>query len=378
MAVSPRWWIPVLFMACGDDAFAPHAASDVDALTEPSLDDDGGGESGDRGVGGCDQTEQGAACEPHGAGDRPHPDGPDPFALEPTSFVVLPDTQIYSLEYPGVFEAQTRWISDNVDRFNIRHVFHLGDVVNDGTVGEWKRARAAMAWLDGVVPYTIVPGNHDYQHWKTTMSRTTSFSSWFTHEEFTQQPSHGGAYEVGRTENTYHLFRAAGRDWISLGLEWGPRDEVIDWANAVMDAHPDRLGILVTHAYLNNDDRRYDHTDPVHDQAFNPHNYDIPGSVNDGAELWHKLVRHHRFVMTLSGHVLGDGTGYLASRTDLGNTCHQMLSNYQMRALGGEGFLRILELHPDGLTVSVRSYSPLQDRHLTAGDQSFEFELDVD
>jgi hypothetical protein len=171
---------------------------------------------------------------------------------------------------------------------------------------------------------------------------------------------------------------AGGHAWIAVALEWGPRDEVIAWANDVMTQHPDRLGIFVTHAYLNNNDRRYDHTDTEHPQDFNPHEYATPGGVNDGEELWQKLVRKHRFVMTLSGHVVGDGTGYLASTTDRGNICHQMMSNFQMRELGGEGYMRLLELLPDGETLVVRTYSPVYDRYLMGADQQMTLTLDVD
>jgi hypothetical protein len=87
-------------------------------------------------------------------------------------------------------------------------------------------------------------------------------------------------------------------------------------------------------------------------------------------------VRRHRFIMTLNGHVLGDGTGYLKSKTDLGNTCHQMLANYQMRELGGEAYLRVLEFLANGTTVRVHSYSPLLGDFMEDADQSFEFELD--
>ena len=261
-----------------------------------------------------------APATPEEDDDRvdPDPDNPSALAGESTHLVVLPDTQHYARDYPGIFTAQTAWIADNVDTLNIRYVFHLGDIVNDATVGEWQRARDAMANLDGRVPYALVPGNHDYQHWGRTMNRVTALNSWFEWDELRARPGFGGAYQTGRLENTYHLFSAGGHEWIAMALEWGPRDEVVAWADQIMHEHDDRLGILITHAYLNHDDRRYDHTDTVHGQDYNPHHYDLAGSINDGEQLWQKLVRRHRFVMTLSGHVLGDGAGYLASRTDLG------------------------------------------------------------
>ena len=190
-------------------------------------------------------------------------------------------------------------------------------------------------------------------------------------------PTFGGAYEVGKMENTYHLFSAGGRDFIVLSLEWGPRDAVVTWADGVMAANPRRYGILVTHAYMNNNDRRYDINDTAHPQDFNPHQYGTAGGVNDGEELWQKLVRKHAFVLTLNGHVLGDGTGYLASVTDKGNTCHQIMSNYQFRALGGEGYLRVMSFQEDNKTIKVQTYSPLYDSFLVEPDQNFTITLDV-
>ncbi len=306
------------------------------------------------------------------------PPRPTPFTEGSTTFAVLPDTQVYALRYPGVFDSQTAWIARNADVLDIRYAFHLGDIVNNNTDLEWERAASSMALLDDVVPYAMVPGNHDYGPSGDASTRETGLNRFFSYEDAARRAGFGGAYAPGELDNTYHLFTAGGHDWIAVALEWGPRDEVIAWADEVMQQHPERLGIFITHAYLNNNDRRYDHTDIEHPQDFNPHEYRTPGGVNDGEELWNKLVRRHRFVLTLNGHVLGDGTGYLASTTDRGNVVHQMLANYQMRELGGEGYLRLLELLPDGRTLVVRSYSPLLDQYLMGPDQQMTVVLDVD
>jgi 3',5'-cyclic AMP phosphodiesterase CpdA len=299
-----------------------------------------------------------------------------PFTPGSTSFVVLPDTQEYARRLPGAFESQTAWIARSAQELGIRYVFHLGDLVNNNSDLEWSRARAAMSQIDGVVPYVLATGNHDHGPEGNASTRESGLNRWFAYDEAASMKSFGGAFEAGKLDSTYHLFEAGGHRWIALALEWAPRDQVVAWANQVMSEHPDRLGILITHAYLDNDDRRFDHTDGRNPQEYNPHDYRTPGNVNDGEELWQKLVRRHRFVMVLSGHVLGDGTGYLASTTDLGNTCHQLLSNYQMRDLGGEGYLRILELLPDGRTLVVRTYSPLLDRYLSGADQQMSLTLD--
>jgi len=301
-----------------------------------------------------------------------------PFTPGSFTLAVLPDTQVYALRHPAIFAAQTAWIADHADTLDIRYTFHLGDIVNNNTDREWQHAADAMALLDDLVPVALVPGNHDYGPNGDASTRDGGLNRFFAYADTARLPSFGGAYQPGALDNTYHLFTAGGHEWIVLALEWGPRDQVIAWANDVMHDHPGRLGILVTHAYLNNDDRRLDHTAADQPQRINPHSYRTPGGVNDGEELWHKLVRRHHFVLTLNGHVTGRGTGHLASVNDRGNVVHQMLSNYQMRELGGEGYMRLLELLPDGRTLVVRSYSPLRDRYLTSPDQQMSLQLGVD
>ena len=154
-----------------------------------------------------------------------------------------------------------------------------------------------------------------------------------------------------------------------LGVDFGTasyrRDDGVWQGNTVAWTPPQDGDIVVAAAGQD-----------VNGYLYNPHQYKTPGKLHDGEELWQQLVRKHDFLLTLNGHVLGDGTGYLASRNDRGHTCHQMLANYQMRELGGEGYLRLLEFRPDGKTVVVKTYSPLYESWLLEPDQQFRFELD--
>jgi 3',5'-cyclic AMP phosphodiesterase CpdA len=297
--------------------------------------------------------------------------------FEPGSWTlaILPDTQVYSLRYPGIFTAQTGWIVQNIERLNIKFVLQLGDIVNNNTPYEWQNARDAMSLLHGRIPWALVPGNHDYGPSGDASTRDTLLNEYFSFDTAAAQPTFGGAMEKGKLDNTFHFFEAGGTRWIIIALEWAPRNETVAWANSIMQQHQDRTGILITHAYMNNNDLRYDHTDKAHPQHYNPHEYRTPGSKNDGEQLWQQLVRKHNFRLVLNGHVLGDGTGYLASLNDQGKVCHQMLSNYQFRTLGGEGYLRLLEFRPNG-TVSIKTYSPIYDSFLLEPDQTFTITLD--
>ncbi len=291
------------------------------------------------------------------------------------TLVVLPDTQVYALNYPGIYGSQTAWIRDNVRRRNIRYVLHLGDIVNNNNELQWGRARASMGVLDGAVPYAIAGGNHDYGPGGNAATRDTLMNDYFSYAETSVRPTFGGAMELGKLDNTYHLFEAGGTEWIIFNLEWGPRDSTIAWARGIYDQYPTRKGILVTHAYMYYDDTRYDWATKGSSQSWNPHSYSTPGGVNDGQELWDKFVKDYNFCMTFNGHVLNDGTGYLLENNLDGDPVHQMLINYQTRNLGGDGYLRLLEFQPDGQTVEVSSYSPVYDSFLTSSDHQFNFVL---
>jgi hypothetical protein len=297
------------------------------------------------------------------------------------TMVVLPDTQKYAASYPQHFNAQTQWIVDNAEELNIQYVLHEGDITDNNSVTQWNNAFASMNILNGVVPYAIAPGNHDYGPGGNGATRDSLFNTngYFGPTSFYgQQDSIGGFYEPSKTDNSWHTFNAGGKDWLVVAIEWGPRDEVVAWANQVVADHPDHNAMLVTHAYMYNDETIYDWNTKGSSQSWNPHAYglDNVSTVNDGQELWDKLVsQHDNFRMTFNGHVLGDGTGFRSTEGVHGNPVHQMLANYQFKAEGGMGDMRVLEFKADGETVEVRTYSPVLDRLDTTYDQQFTLNL---
>jgi hypothetical protein len=155
-----------------------------------------------------------------------------------------------------------------------------------------------------------------------------------------------------------------------LAIEYGPTDEVLEWAGTLVRANADKRVIVATHSYMYDDDTRLGPGDD-----FSPHK--SHSSYNDGEKMWEKFVRHHpNIFMVVSGHVKGTGVGRLSSRGDRGNTVHQMLSNYQHLESGGDGWLRILKFIPGERKVIVRTYSPWLQKFHDGPRQSFELELD--
>lgn len=303
-------------------------------------------------------------------------EGPNLGKTSPSAFriAILPDTQNYSMTYPHVFRAQTQWLADNWRRQNIKFVIHEGDIVNNNNTAQWEAARDAMRILDGVVPYSVTPGNHDMGTNGSADTRdSTLFNTYFPVSDFSGTSTFGGVYpaEPTKYDNNYHTFSAEGTDWLVLSLEFGPRDPVLDWANQVVSSHPNHRVIVVTHTYMFSDETR--HNRPGH--SWNPHNYGLasgPGGVNDGEEMWQKFVRlHPNITIVLNGHVLNDGQGRRVTIGDHGNKVYQMLANYQMLVNGGNGYLRLLEIDPANGTLRGISYSPYLNEYKTDWQHDF-------
>lgn len=294
------------------------------------------------------------------------------------TLAVLPDTQFYALRFPETYDAQTKWIAENTKRYNIAYVLHVGDITDKNTTPEWQVAAKAHARMADVVPCALLPGNHDLGK-----GRVSGLTEAFPTASFKKLPTFGGFYdkEPNRSDNSYHLFEAGGRKWLVLALEFGPRDDVLRWANEVAAKYPDRTAILITHAYLRPDNTRYDKRVKVVVKG-KEGNKGLGKSVlaqdaagfNDGEDMWQKLIAPHaNFAFVISGHVCITGR-----RTDTGrhgNPVHQMVVDYQNQPNGGNGYLRLLQFSADMKTVHVCDYSPTLGQ--ISETPNTQFDLDV-
>jgi hypothetical protein len=268
-------------------------------------------------------------------------------AAEPEfTVIVLPDTQFYSESFPAIFTSQTQWIVDNKAARNIVFVTHEGDIVQTASVvTQWDRANQSLSLLDGVVPYGMGPGNHDQP--------TTLYNQYFPFTRYQNEPWYGGHYQ-SLNDNNYQLFSGGGLDFVIVHLQYCPPAGAVAWADSVYKTYPDRIGIMTTHAYLNEAAQRTTH-----------------GCTNT-QYLWDGLaVPNPNLWFMLSGHVHDE-----SRRADEanGHPVFQMLADYQGRPSGGEGWLRILRFVPADDKVYVQTYSPWLNRY--ESDANSEFTLD--
>ena len=263
---------------------------------------------------------------------------------KPFSIIILPDTQKYPRKYPDTFFGHMKWISDNKQALNIQHVLHVGDVTDCNAPDEWEIARDAFLYL-GEICYTITIGNHDIiitdEDGIIIGTGDSLFSEYFTVSDAQLTPHFGGTYDPYEMENSYSLFDAGGRSWLIIATEYKPTDEVIDWANDVVNEYPTHLVILLTHRYMNSDGKRN----------------------GMGEYIWSKLVtKHSNFFMVVCGHRICPPR-YRMDKGEYGNEVHQMQVNYQHIGKGGDGWLRILTFSMEDGIVEVQDYSPLLKKY---------------
>ncbi|MCB1219044.1 MAG: metallophosphoesterase [Planctomycetales bacterium] len=312
-----------------------------------------------------------------------------PFEEDSWLMVVLPDIQSYvdHSEHMHILNDCMDWISEHREQFNIALVLQEGDIVfqngvlfaaqssgNQNSFQQWRNARQAIGRVSDDIPVIMATGNHDYGR-QNAENRNSRFSDYFRLEDFPLlDPAQGGMLadswspDGGRVtmENAIYDFTAPdGRKMLIVSLEWGPRAEIVRWADAVcsLPQYSGHTQLLLTHAYMYHDDTRYDWASKGDSQAANPYSYKgTADDTSDGEDLWNGLVRGQPLMQfVFSGHVGGDMVGRLTTPNDAGNDCHQMLFNAQFLPLGGEGWIRLLEFLPDGRTVHVRTYSPWFD-----------------
>ncbi len=263
------------------------------------------------------------------------------------TLVLLPDTQFYSEKFPETYVAQTMWIRERVKADNFKFVVGLGDIVQNAHVEkEWLNAYEASHILDGVVPYSSVPGNHDLVTKDKVITRdSTLFNKYFGFSRYEREPWYGGHWGASN-DNNYCRFQAAGRDFLVLSVEFAPRDEVLDWAAEICQKHPDHNVILATHSYLNLQGRTTGQAKVADSTA------------NSGVQMWDKLVRKQpNIFMVACGHV--GGVNLLLSTNDAGGRVIEILTDYQNLQKGGEGWLRTMKFVPTDNKIYVEAYSPL-------------------
>jgi len=304
---------------------------------------------------------------------------------EEFTIVVIPDTQFYTVSEKNlrIFNSKINWIMKNISDKNIVFISHVGDVIESPprkdlyffklnkfcpiyrkinlirTSKRWVGAELALKPLDDPnfnIPYSIIPGNHDYDCTGVKKSKRTTktFLQYFGPKKYSEKNWYLGSDISGR--NMAQQFKANGKSYIHIGLEWLAPDYAIEFAQKVITNNPKTPVIITTHSHLytGNPAKLVPNFDGSNSIDYSGH--------NNAQQLYSKLVEPFPQVfMVLSGHILGDG--FLQTKTYLGQNVTQILSNYAKDPKGGNGWLKLLKFNPDSSELKVQIFSPTYNRN---------------
>jgi len=299
--------------------------------------------------------------------------------LSDFTIVALPDTQFYSENTGGnlaqIFSQQTDWIVAQRKAMNIAAVLHLGDITQRGdnpstSAAEWTNASNAMYRLENPlttqlaqgIPYSMAVGNHDQTPIGDANGTTIGFNTYFgVHpntglNHFRNKDYYGGTSVPHSADNNYIHFSAGGVDFIVISFEFDITQDKDDlqWADALLKAHPTRCGIITTHWTVN---------------TGNPASFSAQGS-----DIYGALKGNPNLIMLHGGHIAGEGR---RSDTFQGRTVHSVLADYQSRVNGGDGWLRVMKFRPSLNRIEVKTFSPKLNRYETDADSQFNLNADL-
>lgn len=269
---------------------------------------------------------------------------------EPTdyaySFAVIGDIQYVTRDNPEQLIRLYDYVLDNVEAKKIAHVFGLGDTTDENSDAEWKAASRQIGRMNGVVPYSLVRGNHD---------GGTRFNDLFGEGSEYARQCVAVYRDAGGHANytcTAHTFSAGQLDYLVVVLDHDPTTDMMKWADGVIAQYPHHNVIVTTHGYLDFNGERI--------------------AVDGEQDIWENLCRKHaNIVLMLCGHVDADS---IVTRTDVGdhgNKVVQLLIDPQALdyKLGPTGMIAMLYLSEDGSEAAVRYYSTVQKKFYKDANQ---------
>ncbi len=271
----------------------------------------------------------------------------------------IPDTQYMTELHPDKLKIMFDYLVENGKANGIEYVIGLGDITNANGIKEWKTAIGQTDRLNGYLPYSLIPGNHDVY---PGSSKPDFFNQHYGQKSsyyYQHVAANGGFMDENSVRNTYLCFSVRDIDYIIINLDFGATDDILAWAGEVLEAHPEHRAILVTHGYLFADGNTLDEINPSSPSSYNE-------MLNSGEDIWQKLGKKHENIdMIVSGHVGFDHIACTPRMGEEGNTVYQLLMDPQATCnkLGGIGVVALMYFTEDGNHARVEYYSTVFERY---------------
>lgn len=203
----------------------------------------------------------------------------------------------------GLFE----WLIENKSSRKIEYVFGLGDTVDTLTSypesynpafnnpREWQLASTSISMLNGIIPYSIVRGNHDdeggYHKYICTDYYVSQMDGFYYNSGLP-------ATKGNSMSNSYRKIEIGGHKYLMLTLDFNITDDIKAWANQVISENPDYHVIVSIHSFLGNWGGIYNGNIGQANENNVTEEYYFNGEA-----LWNDVLSQHENVfMVLCGH----------------------------------------------------------------------------
>lgn len=283
----------------------------------------------------------------------------------------IPDIQLSTRLWPSRLKPIFTYLAENAESMNIQYAIGLGDLTDNNTVVEWDLVKSQYDRLNGILPYSLIRGNHDITRNDYALLYDQYFSVpgeyYYDHIQ-----SNGGFFDETTTANTYLTFCVGDVKYVLLNLDFGASDEVLAWADGVLTEYADHRAFIVTHGYLASNGERL-----TADDSGAPSRYEA--AWNDADDMWNKLIRKHENVdLVACGHVGVDHILCTTDTGDNGNIVYQMLSDTQYvdRKILGAGIVTLMHFTEDGRFARVEHYSTVLEKYFRQSNYDVAMDFD--
>ena len=199
------------------------------------------------------------------------------------SVVIMPDPQHITRDYPASVKKAFQWVIDNTDKYKIKSLICVGDMVQTTTsTTQWQNFKAASDLLTDI-PFIPVIGNHDKNYPSSITPTTEYFNYYYPQSDFIGKTyPKAGSYTFGegfdnKMENTYHIFETPKETYVIFTLSYDilPESEEFLWANTkaeeITQIYPNCKIILLTHIYIRCDGSYLKEGEILRDNFVNNH-----------------------------------------------------------------------------------------------------------
>lgn len=252
--------------------------------------------------------------------------------------MIIPDIQNY-IDNPAYHKHLLSIVNYANDNPQITNCFQVGDLTNNNRLDQWNTVREQFfsRFPEGKRPIFCL-GNHDYGNNGSSDVRESNIPNDLL-------PERDAYMEEGGLENYVRHIVISGKEYAVIVLEFGTRNETLEWASKVIKEDSSTPYIILTHAFLNNDGQIFDYKDSNCNQTYSQKHYNMGGGyINDSKEIFDKLIYPNPNIkMVICGHCLSSNyMEYLCVPNIRGEKVHCIMVDYQHYAEGGSGFVGLL------------------------------------